>query len=100
MESNEEFMDRLVEKIGRIIPAKESIYIDTEGIGLMLGKSTATVRRAYLVHPDFPKPITLPVKSKPNDRGFNLWKKNEVINWVNGFQENERCERKKAGKAA
>lgn len=97
---NEEFMDRLVEKIGRIIPAKESPYIDTEGIGLMLGKSTSYVSRSYIVHPDFPKPITLPVKNKQNNRGFNLWKKKEVTDWVDAFQENERCGRKKAGKAA
>lgn len=55
---------------------------DTSEIAAYLKRSHTTTRDTIIVQPDFPKPIRLPGRDRPNP----LYKAREVIAWAEGHQ--------------
>lgn len=83
----DEVMNDLAAKIAdKITPKKPSPYCNASDIAAMLFRTVSYVRVTYCCHPDFPRPINLPVRGKQSKTGHDLWKTEEVHEWVENFQ--------------
>ncbi len=91
MEMTEDLIADLADKIAaRLVPAKNSPYCTTAEIAAMLYRTTSYVRTTYITRPDFPRPINLPVRGTRSVSGHDLWKLDEVHEWVENFQRKAR----------